>query len=224
MKVSRITLFIVSFCLAVAQLIARTEVLFSPSDKPTKRLLELINTSKRSIHAAVYMITDKTIAEALIEAKTKRGVDVQIVTDKITYDSIFGKGKLLQEKGIALFIYNEVTPKPAKSNITNPSKSERFFPNGPIMHHKFALFDNTKLWTGSFNWTASANRCNQENVVITDEQDVCKRFEGCFDHLKGLCQQRSFIENKEAPSNKEAPTLETLMRMVKAFFRLPRTA
>ena len=214
MQVARLLVLLTSITISAGFLLGQTEVLFSPTDKPTKRLLELIQSAKRSIHAAVYMITDKIIADALIEAKIKRGIDVQIVTDKITYESSYGKGKQLQEKGIPLFIYADT------------GKRTGFFPSGPIMHHKFAIFDNTKLWTGSFNWTASANRYNQENVVITDERATCIRFQSCFENLKGLCQRRSLeiSQNQEAPPIKEAPTLDTLVQMIRGYFRLPRTA
>lgn len=215
MRMAKFVAFFVSISILTGYLFCQTEVLFSPTDKPTKRLLELIRASKKRIYAAVYMITDKTIADALIEAKIKRGVDVQIITDKITYESSFGKGKRLLEQGIPLFIYH-----------SQPAKKNAFFPNGPIMHHKFALFDDTKLWTGSFNWTASANRSNQENVVITDDLTVCTRFHNCFEQLKNLCQTRTMIitQNQEAPSSQKTPTLDTLIQMIKGYFRLPRTA
>ena len=122
---------------------------------------------------------------------------------------------MLREKGISLFIYND-----SKIPLT------RFFANGPIMHHKFAIFDDAKLWTGSFNWTASANRCNQENVIITTERSVCLQFKNCFDQLKALCEKRSPLEidkNLEAPSAGKVPLIETSIQMVKAAFRLPRT-
>lgn len=215
MGMAKFVALFVSISILTGYLFCKTEVLFSPVDKPTKRLLELIRTSKKRIHAAVYMITDKTIADALIEARLNRGVDVQIITDKVTYDSSYGKGKRLLEQGIPLFIYSNP-----------PAKKNSFFPNGPIMHHKFALFDEGTLWTGSFNWTASANRSNQENVVITDDPSVCARFQSCFEHLKGLCQTRSPIttQNQEAPSSQKAPRLDTLIQMIKGYFRLPRTA
>jgi phosphatidylserine/phosphatidylglycerophosphate/cardiolipin synthase-like enzyme len=54
------------------------------------------------------------------------------------------------------------------------------------MHNKFALLDN-KTWTGSFNWTWSANIKNQENVIFTDELEVCKKYEKYFEILKKRC-------------------------------------
>ena len=87
-----------------AFLLPRTEVLFSPDDQPTKRLLSLISGAKKRIYAAVYMLTDKTIAEALIAAKKQNNVDVQIVTDKISVESLFGKGKMLAVTGTAALV------------------------------------------------------------------------------------------------------------------------
>lgn len=215
MRMTRFVAIFIGISIMTRYLSCQTEVLFSPTDKPTKRLLELIHASKKHIHVAVYMLTDKAIAEALIDAKIKRGIDVQIITDKMTYESAFGKGKKLLEQGIPLFIYS------------NPSaKKNTFFPTGPIMHHKFALFDDVKLWTGSFNWTVAANRSNQENVIITDEQHVCNRFKYCFEQLKVFCVSHPYIKakNQEAPSSKKAPTFDTLIQMIKGYFRLPRTA
>lgn len=213
MKPFKVLIILLSMTLVIGYVDAYTEVLFSPVDKPTKRLLELINASRYRIHAAVYMITDKIIAEALIEAKVKRHVDVQIITDKITYESSYGKGKLLLESGVPLFVYDAKLP------------TTRFFANGPIMHHKFAIFDEVKVWTGSFNWTASANRCNQENVVITDEQQVCIKFKTQFNQLKALCQTRSVELDKsiKAPSTKKEPLFETSIQMVKAILHVPET-
>lgn len=215
MRMTRFVVIFISISITTSYLACQTEVLFSPIDKPTKRLLELIQESKKQIHAAVYMITDKVIAEALIEAKINRGVDVQIITDKMTYESSFGKGQLLIERGVPLFIYHNP---PTKKNV--------FFATGPIMHHKFVLFDDVKLWTGSFNWTVAANRSNQENVIITDEKNVCTRFKNCFEQLKSFCTSHPYArgKNQEAPSAEKAPTLDTLIQMIKGYFRLPRTA
>lgn len=204
MKRSLRYLLLVYIFLSSGHTIALTEILFAPQDKPTLRLLEFINKSKNRIHAAVYMLTDKTIAQALILAKNTRNVDVQLVIDKISYESSFGKGKILEENGIPIFIY--------ESGKT--SSSGRTFFNNPIMHHKFALFDNT-LWTGSFNWTVAANRYNQENVVITNNKKVLQRFDDCFKQLKTSCQKK--LASNE-PKNSDFGSLKTLYKLWNRFF------
>ncbi len=151
---------------------------FSPDDHPTKKLIELIDSAKKTIHAAVYMLTDKTIAEALIRAKQERKVDVQIITDRITITSVFGKGHFLRENSVKTFFYDPTPP---------IKKSRAFFYAAPaIMHHKFALIDNL-LWSGSFNWTRSANQKNREDVLITDNKEMHSLFKKQFESLKKDC-------------------------------------
>ena len=229
MKQTKLASILIGISFFISSIYARTEVLFSPVDKPTTHLLELIKSANSSIYAAVYMITDKIIADALIEAKEKRDVDVQIITDKISYESAFGKGKLLESKGIKLFIYNDIKealPKKLSKPRYNAKdwQDTKLFGKGPIMHHKFALFDAKTLWNGSFNWTVSANRCNQENVIITDEAEVCKKFRTCFDRLKTLSIIHGAGKKREASPVKETPPQETLIEKAKAFFRLPTAA
>src|SRR5580692_292425 len=100
----------------------KTEVFFSPDDRPTKKLISLINDAKKKIHAAVYMITDKTIALPLIAAKN-RGVDVQIITDKVTVDSSYGKGKLLKDQGVPVYVLHSSKNAPKKDNANKKKNS-----------------------------------------------------------------------------------------------------
>jgi phosphatidylserine/phosphatidylglycerophosphate/cardiolipin synthase-like enzyme len=51
------------------------------------------------------------------------------------------------------------------------------------MHHKFAIFDKSKLLTGSYNWTRSASLHNEENFLITTDRDLLKDFTRMFDKL-----------------------------------------
>jgi phosphatidylserine/phosphatidylglycerophosphate/cardiolipin synthase-like enzyme len=132
------------------------------------------------MHAAIYMFTAKPIAEAVADAK-KRGVDVQIIIDKVSYESVFGKGKMLKDSGINIWVYQ------AKDKAHYPSKNTHggFM---PLMHNKFAILDE-KVWTGSFNWTHAANSNNCENVIVTDDPVVCKRYLNHFQDLKQKCKQ-----------------------------------
>jgi mitochondrial cardiolipin hydrolase len=168
-----------------------SEVYFSPEDHIGSRLIKLINSAQKKIYAAVYMITDKTIAQALIKAKN-RGIDVQIITDKISKESIYGKAFFLKSGGICVSVFN-----PPESTYNS------FLNNSSIMHNKFALIDGT-LWTGSFNWTQSASQRNQENVILTDEKDVCNKYEKQFEKLKKQCYEirRSDLENEKKQTKK----------------------
>jgi phosphatidylserine/phosphatidylglycerophosphate/cardiolipin synthase-like enzyme len=51
------------------------------------------------------------------------------------------------------------------------------------MHHKFAIFDESTLLTGSYNWTLSAMRHNEENLIVTDDAALVRRFAEVFTSL-----------------------------------------
>lgn len=161
----------IATCITLAilcTLTARNYVLFSPEDKPSKKLIEFINGAKKSIHAAIYYLTDKEIAASLINAKN-RGVDVHIIMDVISTDVGFGKGDLLVQNGVPVYKFNITT------NGRKQTDDQRFS-YMPIMHNKFAIFDDALVWTGSFNWTVAANNKNCENVIYTDDLETCRRY------------------------------------------------
>jgi phosphatidylserine/phosphatidylglycerophosphate/cardiolipin synthase-like enzyme len=165
-----------------------TEVFFSPDDRPASRLVQLINEAHTKIYAAIYMITDKNIAEALVRAK-KRGVAVQVIVDPSSMEGSYGKGQLLKMGNVDLFVFG-------KENSRQGSFHQ------PLMHNKFAVIDNN-VWTGSFNWTKSANEKNQENVILTDDVRVKDRFEHHFELLKQRCRHYAC---------KQQPVVEQLQR------------
>ncbi len=187
-----------------AQIIGQVEVLFSPQDHPTKRLIELIDKSKKRICAAIYMLTDKGITQALIRAKG-RNVEIKIIFDKISVESPWGKANPLLDSGIALFLKISGEPKrrtrPSLQAIILEDKESKIlqtpqpkletaekdkkmgFNFGAIMHNKYAIIDDL-VWTGSFNWTVSANNKNDENVlIISQESAVLDKFLADFEHL-----------------------------------------
>ncbi|HCQ17412.1 MAG TPA: hypothetical protein DIU20_14180 [Cryomorphaceae bacterium] len=54
------------------------------------------------------------------------------------------------------------------------------------MHHKFALFDDDYLLTGSYNWTRSAADHNYENVIVLNDTKAFKAYEREFERLWGV--------------------------------------
>ena len=51
------------------------------------------------------------------------------------------------------------------------------------MHHKFAVFDAKTTLTGSYNWTRSAARHNEENLLVTTDPTVTSAYMGAFEEL-----------------------------------------
>ena len=52
-----------------------------------------------------------------------------------------------------------------------------------IMHHKFAVFDGQLLFTGSYNWTESAEVANFENALLVDDPALVARYAALFERL-----------------------------------------
>lgn len=155
---------------------AVSEVFFAPDDKPGDKLIKRIDAAKNEIKAAVYMLTDSRIVKALINANN-RGVSVQVITDKISSVGEFGKVSMLAENGVPVWIF--------EAPNTGP-KNKKFYNADSIMHNKFAVIDNF-LWTGSFNWTRSANNKNQENVILTNDTGIVESYKNHFEVLKTRC-------------------------------------
>ena len=195
---------------------AKSLAFFSPDDKPRSKLINLINQTKYKIQAAVYVLTDKLVAESLIQAK-KRGVKVEIVTDRNCVTMPFGKISMLKNNDIEVFVFS-----------LNPTKRIQ-----PLMHNKFAIFEinnseknkkvNQWVWTGSFNWTVSANKSNQENVILTNSRGVVAKYKKQFEILKRRCVLKHLNikhkTNKVAQNKKEDDSLVYKIKNLLRFIR-----
>lgn len=147
-------------------------VLFAPDDNVQDELIKLIEQETRSIKMAIFMLTSKPITDALCAAHD-RGVKIVIITDNMCARERWSKIHQLTKAGIAVYEY------------TPPTQSRA----NDLMHHKFVIFshnvDNKALvWTGSFNFTQSAQVRNQENAIVLNDTDVVEKFSKQFKRLK----------------------------------------
>ncbi len=181
---------VLAVALAFSYALPITEVLFSPDDRPKNKLLTLIASAKQKIYAAVYMFTDKDIAQALVIAKQK-GVDVRVVVDPTSTVTKYAQVFMLCKNKIPVFVFDT-----KQHHSTNPRASAF----APLMHHKFAVIDGV-IWTGSFNWTISANGRNQENVIIFDDKLAHQRYEQQFAVLVQRCRVLSEQNVPEKENN-----------------------
>jgi len=126
---------------------------FSPQGKCSAHLLREIGSAKQELLVAVYAFTSDDLATALVLAK-KRGVAVQVVVDR-EFDRANenSKGKLLEAQKIPV---RRIAGAAAKI----PEK------DAGLMHQKFAVIDRRVVFTGSYNWTHSAENRNDENLLM----------------------------------------------------------
>ena len=137
-------------------------IFFTPSNDCERSIIKHINESHRKIDIMVYSITNKDIAQALIEAK-ERGVDIRAVTDRV------------QSKG-RNSVFDILSPY-FEIRLNTPSVNDK------IQHNKVAIYDEKYISTGSYNWTESATRFNSENCTFTDNEIYVSAFQVRFNQV-----------------------------------------
>lgn len=133
---------------------------FSPGDECRDKIIELIQQARASVWVCVFTLSDDRITDALIAA-FNRGIDVRIISDDDKSEDRGSDIDQLRDLGVAVKL-----------------------DDSPYhMHHKFALFDESILLNGSFNWTRSASQVNEENILITADAKLVAGFSAQFQQL-----------------------------------------
>lgn len=133
---------------------------FSPGNYCMDKIKERFDAAKQTIEICVFTIADNEISEAILDAH-KRGVNIRIITDDEKQLDVGSDIEFLREQGIVV--------------RTDNSSSH--------MHHKFAIFDHQYLLNGSFNWTRSASKYNQENIIISNNKKLIDAYSQEFNQL-----------------------------------------
>jgi phosphatidylserine/phosphatidylglycerophosphate/cardiolipin synthase-like enzyme len=136
------------------------EVHFSPGEDCPRRIAGLFHAARRKVDVCVFTITDNRVSEAILDAH-RRGVVLRVVTDNEKADDAGSDIARLAEAGIAVRVDRSVYH----------------------MHHKFAIFDDSPLLTGSFNWTRGAAEYNEENFIVTADPRLIHPFADRFEKL-----------------------------------------
>jgi phosphatidylserine/phosphatidylglycerophosphate/cardiolipin synthase-like enzyme len=125
---------------------------FSPQGRCSAHIIREIEKAQKELLIAVYAFTNDELARAVAQAR-KRGVSVQIVLDR-EFDAANDKsqGRFLEGQKISLKRISGMKP-------AVPEKEPG------LMHQKFAVIDRKIIFTGSYNWTRSADNANDENLL-----------------------------------------------------------
>ena len=131
------------------------QVFFSPNGGTRDAILGEIKNAGNEINVAMYVLTDRELSNALVSAK-ERGIKVKVLLDGKSAEEIgYSKHHFLRERNVDV-----------KLDAAHKTYGKKY---EGIMHNKFAIIDNKTLITGSFNWTHSAEKLNDENLLIIKE-------------------------------------------------------
>lgn len=137
------------------------EVYFSPDDNVAAQLITLLSTARKSIDILAYSFTRDDMAEIIL-ARAKDGVVVRGVFD------------VSQEKNNKGGEYDRF--KKAGFDV-------RLNTNKGLMHNKVIIVDGQVVELGSYNFSASAQENNDENVVIIYNPQVAEQFLAEFERI-----------------------------------------
>jgi len=150
-------LFLFSYVLSFAEI----RVFFSPKEGIAEEIIKQIDNAESYINIAMYSFTYEPITEAIIRAK-KRGVRIRILMDKGQSQGKYSKYKFFLDNIIAII-------------------QDR---HAGIMHNKIAVIDGKVLFTGSYNWSKSAEERNEENLLeFIDEEEIIRIYQERLDYL-----------------------------------------
>lgn len=127
----------------------KLNVCFSPEGQCEKLALFAINQAKKEILVQCYSFTSNPIANALIEA-SRRGVSVKVLFDRSQLKAPYSQIHKLTKAGI---------------------KTKVDYVQG-IAHNKVIIVDQSKLISGSYNFSAAANNRNAENMLFINDENL----------------------------------------------------
>jgi phosphatidylserine/phosphatidylglycerophosphate/cardiolipin synthase-like enzyme len=136
------------------------EAYFSPGEACRRRISSFINGARSALDICVFTITDNDLARH-IERAHERQIRVRIITDDDKSNDRGSDIDKLVQVGV-------------------PIRVDRTHAH---MHHKFAIADGSQILTGSYNWTRSAARENEENIVVSNDPELVSAFTREFEQL-----------------------------------------
>ncbi|WP_342608549.1 phospholipase D-like domain-containing protein [Vibrio tritonius] len=133
---------------------------FSPGKACFNGIVEQLKLAQHHIDICVFTIADDDLTKHILQAH-ERGVEVRVITDRNKRFDVGSDVDYLARKGVQVKIDT----------------------SDYHMHHKFAIFDGIRMINGSFNWTRSASRYNQEDITLTDDERFITAFQQQFEKL-----------------------------------------
>jgi phosphatidylserine/phosphatidylglycerophosphate/cardiolipin synthase-like enzyme len=130
------------------------DIYFSPDDHVQAALVDLLSNAQSSIDFLAYSFTSDPLSKA-IQDRAKAGVAVRGVMDADQIKTNTGtEYDAFRAAGLDVRLDQE------------PG----------LMHHKVMIIDQQIVVLGSYNFTASAEKSNDENVVVIHSPEIAARY------------------------------------------------
>jgi phosphatidylserine/phosphatidylglycerophosphate/cardiolipin synthase-like enzyme len=141
-------------------------IYFSPADHIQSALLPLIDNARSSITFLAYSFTSDPLGNA-IRRRAEAGVEVAGVLDADQVRSNVGtEYDAFRKAGLDV----------------------RLDGNPGLMHHKVIIIDERMVVMGSYNFTASAEKNNDENLLVVDDPEIAAQYMNEFQRVYAAAQ------------------------------------
>ena len=129
------------------------ETYFAPEDRVQNEIIAEIAEAERRIDFMMFSFTSEPLSEALL-MRMLDGVYVRGIMEKSQAGQEASRDEFLALRGAEIYIDE----------------------NADTFHHKAIIIDEQTVITGSYNYSASAERENDENVLIIESPELAKRY------------------------------------------------
>lgn len=134
------------------------ETYFAPHDRPADKMIAAIGETRKTLDFLAFSFTHDGIGRA-VENRARAGVVIRGVFEKSQAASGHSEYGYFKSLGLSVFL------------DANPRN----------MHHKAMILDDQTTLGGSFNFSANADKSNDENlVIIRGNPAVAEKFESEF--------------------------------------------
>ena len=165
---------------------ANISVLFPPHAKSHQGhgldvIEDQLGSAKKTIDLALFVFSAQQLTNKLAK-QISAGVQLRLLADPGFASRSFSEvldllGLALPDRFCKLEAGNQPLAKPLKG-IGSPRLAR-----GDKLHHKFAVIDNRKVITGSFNWSPSAAHTNDETLLVIESAQVAAHFTREMDRM-----------------------------------------
>lgn len=135
---------------------AQIEACFTPPLRggcdPLAALVGTIGGARKTIRVQIYTLTSREIVTALVGAR-RRGVDVRMIVDR-----------------------RQVAEDRAERTAVGRLEPVLVDRAPGLMHDKVAIIDDAVVVTGSYNYSASAERRNVENLIVIRDPAIAAEY------------------------------------------------
>lgn len=142
------------------------------SDSPAGSVIRLIEQSSTTIQIAMYVLTDQAVTDALRNAYALK--------PQLRMEALFDRSFASNNYNASLDMWG-IRQLDAACQLQPYSRPWARMPQtvgvplitqGDKLHHKFAILDGQTVLTGSYNWTTSGLRSNDENLLVIRSPEV----------------------------------------------------